>query len=129
MRSMKTRSMILSSRKLKLCGCRRLKLTVKGGGIVLCACVSLRKKYFEVGTRIMTRLRSCWGGRKRAINLTPRCSHWLKAKPRILSLRPLRYLRLSLSTLKDISNLNDSETPVKECSFNPFIDHNILKYT
>lgn len=41
--------MILSCRKLKLCDCRRLKLTVKGGGgIVLCACVSLRKKYFKV---------------------------------------------------------------------------------
>ena len=30
------RSMILSCRELKLCGCRRLKLTVKGGGRGLC---------------------------------------------------------------------------------------------
>ena len=43
------RSMISSCRKLKLCGCRSLKLTVKGGGgFVLCACVSLRKKYFKI---------------------------------------------------------------------------------
>ena len=34
-------SMILGCRKLKLCGCRRLKLREKGGGVcVVCLCVS-----------------------------------------------------------------------------------------